>query len=442
MSEIIEVKVPFANVNDESARLVVWEVARGQRVQEGQGLCKLETTKAVYDVLAPCAGVVDFSVVEGAEVLVGTTLCSIIRDAAEGSSAPIAGTPAAAPAATPAPNPAPASPAARSALAGIAPVFSRKAEALISRLGMSKEVFTGLSLVGEAEVRAKAERLGIRDDQAVPSPAAAADDAKRFESITPLERSKAWENKELLAADRAALKSTLQLWCRAPNLAQAGARRAPPVSRLALVLHALAQSLAAHKQLNATLRENGIAIYRDINLGFAVDMGRGLKVLTLANAERLSCEQINDNIEDLLVKYATDSLQVSEVTGSTFTLTDLSAEGIFAFDPLLNGSQCAILGLGAEGELAGQEGFMLSCAFDHRMLGGHQVAEFLRDLADRLGQHAVRPETVPVPAAESALAPCCSLCLQNAAELRQLEAYLLPSVEPKGYICSICLLGH
>jgi hypothetical protein len=49
---------------------------------------------------------------------------------------------------------------------------------------------------------------------------------------------------------------------------------------------------------------------------------------------------------------------------------------------------------------------------------------------------------VPVPAAESAPEPCCSLCLQNAAELRQLEAYLLPSVEPKGYICSICLLGH
>src|SRR5215207_8322288 len=95
-------------------------------------------------------------------------------------------------------------------------------------------------------------------------------------------------------------------------------------------------------------------------------------------------------IYDLLAKYSTNTLAVADVTGSTFTVTDLGYEGVFTFEPLINSRQAAILGLGAEtvkpGGIGG--GFMLSCSFDHRLIGGKQVAEFMRDLSARLVGHA------------------------------------------------------
>lgn len=461
MSDIVEVKVPFENVNDETARLVAWEVKRGQEVQEGQCLCRLETTKAVYDLPAPCAGVVDYSIAEDTEVAVGAVICRI--QLAVGASAPVAPvdpTPAvstpsvltfAASPALPLPvaGPLPVTADAAPFRDGLVPLFSRKAEALIAQLGMNRDAFLGQSLVGEAEVHAMAEKLGLEKPAApapistlTPAPAPRAtgpDDAVRFESQTPLERSKLYENRELLAADRAALKSTLHRWCATDSLAQAGAALRPPLSRLALIIAELAQTLRAHRPLNACLRDDRVAVYRDCSVGFAVDMGRGLKVLVIRNADTLTPAQIHEAVEDLVVKYATDMLDVRDVTGSTFTLTDLSAEGVFAFDPLLNGSQAAILGLGAEGELNGKKGFMLSCAFDHRMAGGRQVAEFLRDFAGRLSLYAPLEETTPPSVAEAPQPPVCELCFRSPEEVAAMGAYLLASAHPKGHICTTCL---
>jgi 2-oxoglutarate dehydrogenase E2 component (dihydrolipoamide succinyltransferase) len=238
-----------------------------------------------------------------------------------------------------------------------------------------------------------------------------------------------------LAAERAVLRSTLHRRCRAGDLGAAAARRDPPVSRLALVLFELAQALRVHRRLNATLRDTAIGLYREINLGFAVDMGRGLKVLVVPQADRLTLEQVHDVTEDLLVKYATDTLAVADVTGSTFTVTDLSAEGVEAFAPLLNREQAAILGLGTDGEEAGA--LTLSCAFDHRILGGREVAVFLRELATRLEAQAPRKGVERRTEEE----PLCAWCLRGPVDLRPLRAALIPSVEPAGYVCSICFNG-
>ena len=77
MNSFIEIKVPVENVNDLTAKLLVWKIASGTTVKPGDVLAELETTKATFEVTATAAGVVEYSWAIGSEVPVGETLCRI-----------------------------------------------------------------------------------------------------------------------------------------------------------------------------------------------------------------------------------------------------------------------------------------------------------------------------------------------------------------------------
>jgi len=257
--------------------------------------------------------------------------------------------------------------------------------------------------------------------------------------LVPLERSKQVENRELSQVNQEVLKSTVYFFCPAGGFQQLCARQNPPVQRLVVLLFELVKLLKKHPSLNAFYSDGSMYSYTHIHIGFAVDMGHGLKVLVVREAENLSFGALADRVEDLLVKYSTGNLAVKEITGSTFTITDLAQTGVFTFEPLINSRQAAILGVGGEIQLpgTGSGGFMLSCAFDHRLNSGRLVAEFLAELSARIVGHADS-----LKLATPADPPCCSRCLQTVDQLRAVQAFLLPSIEPQGFICSHCLFGH
>lgn len=453
MSAAVEVKVPFENVNDPTARLVAWKVASGTAVKEGDEVAELENSKATFPVTAPVAGVVWHRHAEGDEIPVGAILFVVGGDGTEPKipdQAPL----------LPTPSPTlPATPAAEA-------MFSRRARELLNALGLDAALFRGMTQVRESDVLNRARGLGKPIPDALkkaenrpaspPSPGGEGRGEGELSlpkgglslsnavgtmedgEMVPLDRAKQVENRELAAMDRSAVKSTIFCLCPAAGLQQACARQSPPTQRLAVALFETSRLLRKYRSLNACFTEAGMFVYRKINLGFAVDLGRGLKVLVIRDADALTFEQLASRFQELLVKYSTGSLAVADVTGSTFTLTDLGAEGAFAFVPVINAHQAAIVGLGAElRDRAGLPGgFMLSCTFDHRLVAGKLVAEFLGELSARLAAHA---ESLAKSGADAAL--CCSRCLQTVEQLRRLRAFLLPSVEPPGYICTNCLTG-
>lgn len=450
MSSFLEIKVPVENVNDLTAKLLVWKISSGATVKTGDVLAELETTKATFEVTATGAGVIEYTWAIGSEVPVGETLCRIHSEGfAKAPEAP------AKPAEPVAPKPAPVVakppvPAASHPVPSAArTVFSESAQALLAQSGLDASAFEGMGFVKEIDVRQKLPDLG-KGARPVPansskpaSPALAIPAAEPVRlpdeegERVPLERAKLYENRELLAADRAVLKSTIFHLCPAAGLQESCARQTPPLQRFVVILHETAQLLKKFRQLNACLVEDAMFLYRHIHLGFAVDMGRGLKVLVIRHAESLGFAELAARLDELLVRYTTNTLQIADVTGSTFTITDLAQDGVFTFDPVINKNQAAILGIGADlSSASGALGFMLSCAFDHRLLAGRQVAEFLRDLSTRLAAHAqsLRDRT-PVAG------PCCSRCLQTAEDLRKFGHMLIPSVEPAGHVCSICFSG-
>src|SRR5690606_22717815 len=156
------------------------------------------------------------------------------------------------------------------------------------------------------------------------------------------------------------------------------------VTLLELCIHEVAGLLPRWPELNAFYADRVAWTYRAAAIGFAVNLGHGLKVPVVRGAARLSLREIAVSVRDLTLRYMRDELTVDDLTGGTFTITDLSNEGVVHFAPVVNERQGAILGIAAQ--RAGTRARELVLAFDHRLADGMGAARFLGALRERLEQ--------------------------------------------------------
>jgi pyruvate dehydrogenase E2 component (dihydrolipoamide acetyltransferase) len=159
-----------------------------------------------------------------------------------------------------------------------------------------------------------------------------------------------------------------------------------------LIVKATAQALRKHPRLNATLKEDVIQVVDEINIGVGVALDEGLIVPVIRHADQVGVREIGEKLRDLAAKARENRLSVDEVTGGTFTITNLGAYGIDAFTPVINPPEAAILGVGRiveklvlyRGEAARRAMMVLSLTFDHRIVDGAPAAACLQTLADIL----------------------------------------------------------
>jgi pyruvate dehydrogenase E2 component (dihydrolipoamide acetyltransferase) len=159
-----------------------------------------------------------------------------------------------------------------------------------------------------------------------------------------------------------------------------------------LIIQGAAAALRKHPWLNASLVDETIVAHADIHIGVGVALDQGLIVPVLRHADRLSLQRISERMRDLAARARQDALEIDEVSGGTFTITNLGAFGIDAFTPIINPPEAAILGVGRiqekvviyRGEIARRFMMVLSLTFDHRLVDGAPAAAFLQTLADVL----------------------------------------------------------
>jgi 2-oxoglutarate dehydrogenase E2 component (dihydrolipoamide succinyltransferase) len=152
---------------------------------------------------------------------------------------------------------------------------------------------------------------------------------------------------------------------------------------LPLILYELAKLLRERPEFTAFYSDNRVWFHDEVNLGVAIDLGKGLKVVTLKEADRLMPVDFAERLLDCSLRYMGNQLEAHDVTGSTFTVTDLSSENVLYFQPLVNMDQAAILGIGGDSDQEGHP-MSLTLAFDHRVLTGRQASQFLNELKQRL----------------------------------------------------------
>jgi pyruvate dehydrogenase E2 component (dihydrolipoamide acetyltransferase) len=155
---------------------------------------------------------------------------------------------------------------------------------------------------------------------------------------------------------------------------------------------AVAKALRNHGTVNTTIENDEVTTYSDINVAVAINTDQGLVAPVIRNADKLSLQEISSAINDLAQKAAENRLGIDNLTGGTFTVTNLGAYDVESFAPIINPPQCAILGLGRIGykpfahgtEVVARPTTLLTLVFDHRIIDGVPAAKFLRDVKRNL----------------------------------------------------------
>jgi len=153
-----------------------------------------------------------------------------------------------------------------------------------------------------------------------------------------------------------------------------------------LLLYVLARALRQHPRLNASLDGETIRVWRRIDIGLAVDAERGLRVPVVRDVASKGLAQLAAETAALAARARAGQCTPAELTGGTFTLTNLGMFGIDAFTPLINLPETAILGVGrikarpavVGDQIVPRQTAWLSLTFDHRLVDGGPAARFLQ----------------------------------------------------------------
>jgi pyruvate dehydrogenase E2 component (dihydrolipoamide acetyltransferase) len=170
----------------------------------------------------------------------------------------------------------------------------------------------------------------------------------------------------------------------------ARAHSAEKVSHTDLLVKVVAAALRAHPRLNAAWQGGAAVLNSEINIGLAVAVEDGLVVPVIHGADRLGLGQIAARRGEMVARAQAGKLAPADLTGGTFTISNLGMFGVDAFNAIVNPPQAAILAVGRIAErvvpVDGQPAvrpmitFSLSC--DHRIVDGAGGARFLQTLAE------------------------------------------------------------
>jgi pyruvate dehydrogenase E2 component (dihydrolipoamide acetyltransferase) len=161
-----------------------------------------------------------------------------------------------------------------------------------------------------------------------------------------------------------------------------------------LLVKIVAHALREHPRLNATLKDDGIHLIDEINIGVAVALEDGLIVPVVKRAEQKGLSVISQEIKAFAEKARQHQLTPGDLRGGTFTVTNLGMYGVDTFTPIINPPECAILGVGRivkkpvvhQDEIAIRSMVALSLSFDHQIVDGAPAAQFLQTVAEYINE--------------------------------------------------------
>lgn len=164
-----------------------------------------------------------------------------------------------------------------------------------------------------------------------------------------------------------------------------------------IIVYAVSRTILNHKTINAHFFDDKMLLFKNANLGIAVDTERGLMVPTLFNANLKSLNEISKETKKLVESCQKGTISPDALKGGTFTITNLGTLDIESFTPVLNPPQTGILGVNniiqrvkeVNGEYVYYPAMGLSLTFDHRALDGAPAARFLKDLKTNLENFSI-----------------------------------------------------
>jgi len=367
-----------------------WFKAEGDRVNKGEPLFEVETEKVLYEVETPAGGTLA-RVLYPAEATVACArvLAVIALDGEDPAAIAARYDPTRAPVTLPRTvEAAPALPASAVPPAGAGTPVTPAARKLAKEQGMDLATVRGSGPGGRItreDVEAALSRNVAPTRPAVSSAAPGG---------SPLRGRRKAIAEHMLRS----LQSTAQLTITTEDDVSALVARRQrwqaefSLTYTDLILEAAASALRTHPRLNATFQAGLLQEHGEVHIGLAVALDDGLVVPVIRNADRKTLREIAAESLALAEKARRGTLGVDDVSGGTFTVTNLGMYGVDAFTPVLHTPQIAVLGVGRildkpavhEGRVAPRAMMVLSLTFDHRVVDGAPAAVFLRSVVEHL----------------------------------------------------------
>ena len=403
--------MPRLSDSMEEGTILKWLKSDGDEVARGEPLAEIETDKATLTYESDGAGVLSIVAAAGETLPIGTVIARL-EGASNGASAP-AGEEVAAP---PPPAPESASPASPPAAAPAPATAGRvKASPLARRIarerGIDLHTITGTGPGGRI-VKADVEHAEPGEPPPAPAPAAApaappppppaapavTGTAKGDVTVQELTRMQ-----QLIARRMAESKATVPEFTLRSEIDMEGcvALRAElkalggeVPSYNDMVVKACALALREFPRANGSYRDGRFELHSRVNVGVAVAAPDALVVPTVFDADRKSLREIGRETRVLAERVRAGTVTPPELSGGTFTVSNLGMYGVTDFTAVINPPQAAILAVGAlapravvrDGELVARHTMGVTLACDHRILYGADAAQFLARIRALLEQ--------------------------------------------------------
>ena len=391
----ISVVMPALEMAQETGKLIAWRKKEGERVAKGETLFEIETDKAVVEIEATADGILAGVIsLEGAVVPVGETIAWIVapgeKPPAQSTAPAPTGRAKSAPAHITA-TPAAANQAAASQEAGISP----KARRLAKELGLDLNQLRG---TGPGGIITAEDVLAAKNSQ-VPSygavsgtPAAALSAVARLMAERTAE---SWKTVPHFFVLRQADAGELMQLQKKLKKEAASAQRVPPtITDLLIAL--VSRALEKHPALNSSWTSGAIRKNPHINVSLAMAVGDGVVAPVIQNANSLPLDEIAAQRATLTERARAGRLQPADISGGTFTISNLGMYKVDAFTAIITPPQVAILAVGAVsdrvvavgGHAAVRPVLTLSLSSDHRVVDGARAASFLNEVVDGIAAPA------------------------------------------------------
>jgi pyruvate dehydrogenase E2 component (dihydrolipoamide acetyltransferase) len=388
---VIEVKMPKLGLTMVEGRIVEWLKKVGDRVEVDEIIATIETEKLVGDIKAPASGfLAKILYEEGSKAKVNEVIALIAENEEELRKIISGGPVAPAPAVVEekiegvrVPEVAQVKPAGK---VRATPAARKLAEELGVSLDDVWRHFPDKEIISQEDVKAYVEKVKTAPPKVVEAGLAVLEERP----LSPM-RLRIAEN--LLKSAREMVLTTITMEVNVDKLEEL--RNSLPKDKrpsiTAFLVKALANALREHREFNASLEENKLRIYKDINVGVAVALEGGLIVPVIKNADNKSVTQISAELEELARKAREGTLSLEEVTGSTIAISNLGMYDVDVFTPVIYPGHVAILGVGRIYEkvvaeppkgIATRKYLVLSLTFDHRVTDGAQAAVFLKKIRE------------------------------------------------------------
>jgi len=371
---VTKILMPRLSLAMKEGTVISWFKKEGDMVKKGESLVEVLSEKATYEVEAPASGVLrKILAPEGTNVPVAGTLGIIAAPDEELPEIEAAVAPRIeAEEAVTVPETKPVERVEERVIAS--PAAKRLARE--HDIDLTQVRGTGPEgRIVEEDVRSLIEKVKV---------------TPRVREVIPLTGIKKTAAERVSLSTRTAPQSTITMEVDMSNTVKL--REKIQVSYTDMLVKAAAKALAEHPIINSTLENEKIKIFADVNVGVAVATERGLIVPVMYNANGKTLKEIASVLKELVEKAKQGKLTKEELTGGTFTITNLGMYGVDVFTPIVNPPETAILGVGrvvkrpvvVDGQIVVKPVMQLSLTFDHRVVDGAPAAQFLQKIKNFL----------------------------------------------------------